>query len=98
MTLSVLKLTLKILSEFFGTAAGESIGSISVNSSAKLLTSISLSITGLNGGETFCLAKACQSIACKDEIALDVCTPTTSASEMPVLTLNGRSCTYMKKH
>ena len=46
-------LTLKILSAVFGAAAGEYVGTMSVNSSAKLLTSSSSLMRGLKGAATF---------------------------------------------
>lgn len=52
--------TWKMRSQLFGSAAGEYVGSISVNSSAKLLTSSSSRITGLNGARTFLAAKSSQ--------------------------------------
>ena len=52
--------TLKILSTFVGTMAGESVGAIPVNSSAKLLTSNSPMIRGTNGARTTFLATSSQ--------------------------------------
>lgn len=49
----VMALTLKILSKFGGTIAGESVGAILVNSSAKFDVSNSFLILGINGGLIF---------------------------------------------
>lgn len=49
----ILLLTLNIFSTSGGTIAGESCGTIAVNSSEKLLTSSSLLILGTNGAGTF---------------------------------------------
>lgn len=58
-------LTLKILSAVFGTAAGEYVGTMSVNSSAKLLTSNSSPMRGLNGAAIFFCDNNSQSTICK---------------------------------
>lgn len=52
--------TLKILSTFVGTIAGESVGAMAVNSSAKLLTSSSSFIRGTKGARTAFLAISSQ--------------------------------------
>ena len=52
--------TLKILSTFGGTMAGESAAAIPVNSSEKLLTSSSSMMRGTNGAATFFLAMSSQ--------------------------------------
>lgn len=57
-------LTLKILSAVFGTAAGEYVGTMSVNSSAKLLTSNSSPIRGLKGAAIFFWARRFQLRPC----------------------------------
>ena len=56
-------LTLKILSAVLGMAAGEYVGTMSVNSSAKLLTSVSNPMRGLKGAAIFLSASSPQSIA-----------------------------------
>lgn len=54
-------ITWKTLSAFLGMIAGESMGSILVNSSEKLLVSVSSLITGLKGGFTNLFASLSQS-------------------------------------
>ena len=53
-------LTLNNFSPFIGTTAGESVADISVNSSAKLLTSNSWRIFGTNGAGIFFPARSFQ--------------------------------------
>lgn len=59
---SVMILTLNILSKLGGTTAGESAGTILVNSSEKLLTSSSLVILGTNGAGMAFLDRSSQLI------------------------------------
>lgn len=58
----VMILTLNILSKLGGTTAGESAGTILVNSSEKLLTSSSLVILGTNGAGMAFLDRSSQLI------------------------------------
>ena len=57
--------TLKILSAVLGIAAGEYVGNKSVNSSEKLLTSVSSLIRGLKGAGIFFCARRSQSTVWK---------------------------------